>query len=1292
MEKGNFFKKKIIIPVCAAVIVIAVLLSSIFILPDLFGNNEAEKIKKRKSKRQKQQIISQVDDESQDDVFIEEMDFDDTDYGNDFEDFEDFPDDFTDNNNYDDDFIPDWEDTNNYDEQVEIPDVGTTFYHENFDTYKDLKANEEVPMWRIYPGGDDMFMYLDDTESRSGKFSGRVEYKSKGVGWGGMYTPLLNENWTSMDKFGFWVKGNPASDCLGLYVQVTTKNKNSRFNVPVSSGEWKYYSFDLRKELDFTEDDLSCVTEVLMTIGGGVGLPVYFDDIGPYNSKNGCPAATEVTKLDFENTGAENGGELLLGTVLENGNPMTVTLGEENKGKNHFGCISYSTTSELLWTGTVIPAHNENWQILSNMNMRVKTDGSRQLVKMGFYGKTNLWEYTFYADSDDWTDISAVWNDFKGKGAKNLSDVTAISLMFASKTPGEYKIYVDDITATYVDSLVTTEIDTFEKYEKAKQNQDNFVVDFGGDIESGDVKTCVLADFEDQSKYTLSENLTLEKNSFNGTNAVKINTVQNKQNPNWGIGTAEITFETPITVTSNTFAFDVTNVYRTDIFEMKIYKGDTLVGDAREWITDAEDSVFTSRKMIHTMIFKFDSESVKELLPSEYSGITKIEIIANPYQNYPPKIDNIRIVNDVDNKGDTLDIDFETFNNIKSVSGLKINDSDSSFKDTYSAEFYDSTKSWSLSESAIAFTKKLTVPGNKCSIDVVGGTQDSQIYIDLYSNGKIVTTYKAIGGMINAKSPTDVVSLTFESKDYIEGMAIDGIKIWCAAWFETVLKIDNIKFFGDNSGESGEVSDFDMSNWKTIDGYSTGIASSITEDAAHSGKYGAKITLKKGSDVTTGYEVTLKNPIDITDNDQLSLWIKGDRTFARQEFAVEIIGEEGTAVSKFYDLKSNNTWKNVVFDFSDLGITNRIGKRIIAYRLLFKQYSIERTVCVDDIIAKKSQKVKIKDYELLDNYESDAFVKRFSVHEDYADGITVEKSTAAKVSGKSSALITVPKKSVLNSYYSEAAITENFNPHIDGVYSGNAITFKFKGDGKKDTLKLKLIVECNKSFAESAWITADSSGEWVTITRSYVQLGLTENLSQEIFGITFLVEMENTERKFYIDDLAIDTIARVGAYITDTLDEFETTTPEYIYGTEEIGTDGKYDTSVYGGWMGYNNAGIIQGQTDKKDNWYGIKRLYNYPFDVWGDGQYKSISAIICTHAEDDNLKIRLTLYSDDKASKTVVFDKGSTSSAGCYTVNFKLEDFGFTEKQFKEISGYKFEMLLDDTFQAVYFDNIRMK
>lgn len=588
------------------------------------------------------------------------------------------------------------------------------------------------------------------------------------------------------------------------------------------------------------------------------------------------------------------------------------------------------------------------------------------------------------------------------------------------------------------------------------------------------------------------------------------------------------------------------------------------------------------------------------------------------------------------------------------------------------------------------------------SFDVSGARNQQYFEIRLVDSSlnALATIKKYTGSDPHSVMPDGTVTWEFEDLTKSEMSKVRGIVIGTCTWYGGVNpKIDNIRFTSSDSDDDGvnlgEVL-FDMSNWVKSDDHSGGIAANIVKDSAHSGNYGVKIALEAGAGKTAAYDITLPTPIDITECNQISLWVKGDTAFARQGISLQIVSEYGTATSYEYDLKSNGEWKNIIFDYSDLSLTGRMAGRVIGYKLIFKQYDVVRTVFLDDITLTKSVVADLVDKEMLNDFESEAAVNNFVVHEKYADGIKIERTDSEKHSGKYSAKVTIPAKSAQNSYYSAAAVTENYIPNIDAMYSGNCFKFKFKGDGVKNTMKLKLIVECGKKTAESAWITVDSSGEWVEVTRSYVQIGLSEKLSERIYGLTILAELENVERTFYIDDIRIDTTARVGAYITTVIDEFETKTPEYVYGTEVVGSvDGKYDTCVSGtGWMGSGSttAAILQGPyNDLSGGWYGIKRYFNYPFDIFGDGNFNNISVNIATHAVDDNLQVRLTLFTDEDESYSVVKYVGNAEKASKFTLLFATDDFGFTDKQFKQITGYKFEVLLDDTFQAVYFDAIKM-
>ncbi len=1308
-EKKLSKNKKIIIAIIAILLALVIAAVSIFVIPGFFEEKPAgENGKKPSSSQTDNSFDDKSDEDGESNPFDDQFTdvFDEDDDSNPFDDY--YEDTFFDEDDWG--GIEDWEDTNNYDNEIELPTLGSTYYFENFDEKEGIKVGEELSEWRISAGGDDMYFYLDDSESRSGKYSGRVAYKSKSVGWGAMYTPLLNENWTSKDRFGFWLKGNGQANRAGVTLQIKTKDNAKSLVVVADADEWQYFSYDLRKDFGFTDKNLECVTQILITLGGGFSLPIYIDDMGVYNSKDGSPAATPVTKLDFENTGAEVGGALELGTVLESGNPMNVTLDKENSG-NHFGKIEYSTTDEIPWAGTVISVDKQNWQILSQMQMKVKTDGSRQLVKMGFYGKENLWEYSFYADSTSWVDVSAVWAEFVGSGAMNLADVKAISLMFAAKEAGDYTIYIDDVTATYVEAKETDTIDNFENYPNYEGEKDNFKVDFGtGDSSTGgDVvaENKTIVDFEDISNITLSENCTIKQNSFNGTTAMELTTTKNPNATSWGVGTAEISFNEPITVSGNTFAVDVTNAFRTDVFYFNVYKGDELVGSAASKLPNIETlDMYTNRSTVHTLIFRCDEKSTKELTQSNYSGITKITINANPYGNKSPLFDNLRQVNSAEGTEGVL-VEFDTLKDVHSMVNINRLPAENSPNGTESIRLYGG-KQWQTDgkSTVVYFDKDITIAGNLITFDLVEHRDQQYVQFQLIDkSGNVLasktkhTTETSARNQYTGTEPytniTEFRQYTWEFTDLTEDelSKVRGIIISTTTWSSGINPIiDNIKFSSKEvDDEENDEKLFDMSNWIKSGDYSGGISADITEDSAYSGDYGVKIKLEKGAGSYAAYNIVLPTPLDITEYNQISMWLKGDTAFARQVFRLEIVSEYGTVATANYDMKSNGEWKNIVFDYSDLTLTGRLAGRIIGYNLIFMQYDVERTICLDEITLKTAKKYEIVDTETIDDFETKGTIDSFSVHEKYADGIKIERTNAEKYNGSYSAKVTVPSRTSLNNYYTSAAITKNFDPHIDGMYSGNCLSFKFKGDGLTDTMRIKMIVECGKTFAESAWITVDSSGEWIDVTRSYVQLGLTESQSQEVHGLTILAEMEENERYFYVDDIMFDVTARVGAFITDTLDEFEIATPEYVFGTEIVGTGGSYDTSVSASWMGSKNAAIIQGSSKETDNWYGMKRVFAYPFDIWGDGNYNNLSVRICTHAADDNLKVRMTLYTDDAESYTVICDVGETTQAGCYTLLMQLDDFGFTDKQFKEITGYKFEMLFDETFQAVYFDQIKV-
>ncbi len=532
---------------------------------------------------------------------------------------------------------------------------------------------------------------------------------------------------------------------------------------------------------------------------------------------------------------------------------------------NYSGELTVETEGAL--SGSISPKAAEYSVVLVNENdysnvtlaaraYVVWTDGTNTLTLY-----SDVYE-TVGADAPTVATKDILMGDVNGDGIINVIDVVAAKKQLVNVAPKNFVFYQADINADNAFNAV--DLTNLRRYLL-----DGFILPespymVGDIVLAGDwtidiVYTTNIVDFEDTTGITLSDNLSVisASDSYNGTFVAQLVTTVDSSNTSWGYGTAEITFDETIYLNKETIAVDVTNVYQTDSFTLKLYSGSNEIASATcsvPRMANIGEGVLTNRNTVNTLYFHVGALNGK--------GITKITLYAYPYGNAYPSFDNIRAVGSDTESTDNVFADFEDVSKMRLTSNFAAVSASDSFNGTNAVKFIGAGTSWNVTNySTIILKNDVTVAGSYINFDLSGACAQQYVKITLIdsSGNELDTISKYIGSDPHSPAADQNVTLQFTGLTAEEMTKVRGIVIGTCTYFSGYTPvIDNIEFFDSDPNVGTPVTTLlDFEDESVLSAVSGGTV--VSSDATFTNSNYATLT-----DPGTA-EFTFAEPVSISD-------------------------------------------------------------------------------------------------------------------------------------------------------------------------------------------------------------------------------------------------------------------------------------------------------------------------------------------------------------------------------------------------------------------------------------------
>ena len=439
------------------------ILTVVFLIPSskpVQGTDSKTSVVSKRPDPGSSETESDITDDAEDVGFDDGDDWDDwdDDFYDDFDD-DDFYDDYwdDDNNEYDDTDIPDVEDDNEYDDSIDQLDTTNLKLSMDFESYSGI-IGQNIPGWTRDGGSDPITLKADNSRSYSGNISGLIEYNNNIAGWcASSYRFPAIEDWEEQKCFSFWLRGDGSEHIMNFGIRAGGVVCTVAENYIVKGSTWKQYIFPLDELTNMEISDLSRVTSIYVTFGGGRGS-LWIDDICVLDH---IPEEIKPLNEGFEEYGSNVNAELSGWTAAENGGSAIIRLDADNsKFGDYSGRVEYNSQADgystLLYTFTA----KQNWSEQGCISVWLRGDGSPQLFTLGFFAGGNYYSGpTVQVNHNGWKQYVFSMTDF-GCSLSALKNVTAYSVTLS----GGGMMWMDDIKVWDMEYIPSTNT-VIEDYE-----------------------------------------------------------------------------------------------------------------------------------------------------------------------------------------------------------------------------------------------------------------------------------------------------------------------------------------------------------------------------------------------------------------------------------------------------------------------------------------------------------------------------------------------------------------------------------------------------------------------------------------------------------------------------------------------------------------------------------------------------------------------------------------------------------------------------------------------------------